>query len=144
VSNLNISCDRLIGIFFVTLAVVFFSISASYPFEAALFPRILLGLLFLGGLIFIIKPTENKNLRELLPRRLRQGITIVILTLAYFILMNIVGFYFSTAFYILFLVRTWGEVKIKSVLATIVFYNLFIYVLFDRFLHIMLPKGFLF
>jgi len=140
----NISCDRLIGSFFVVFSAVFFSISLSYPFEAALFPRILLGFLFLGGLLFIIKPAENKGLRELFPRRLRQGTTIVGLTLVYFILINTAGFYSSTALYLFFLIRTWGVAKLKSTLATIVFYNLFIYILFDRFLHIMLPKGFLF
>lgn len=136
--------DRTIGLFFIIFSLVFLGISTSYPKDAALFPQILLCLLLIGGGYIFIMPPEKKGVREMIPRRNAAGMSVIVCSLLYFVCLEIAGFYISTGLYLFALSIIWGYVKIKTLVITITFYMLFIYILFDRVLHILLPKGAIF
>lgn len=143
-----------VGISIVTIlfaALLLFE-TRTYPDEVRMFPRIFI-YIFIGLMVITLVSGIRKTLSpesannsewwcrfEIIRYPLLTGAFVVV----YVALINLIGFYISTAVYLLVAMRTFGEKRWKVNLGVAVVILVFCYVLFDRALSVTLPIGMIF
>ena len=134
------------GLFFV-LTLDFPTGGQSHDVGAAFMPKVYAGFLFLFSLILLIqgiKENIKKDESEPMYQNIALVVGIMLLTIVYVLLIPYLGFYLvSVAFMILFLKLT-KTTSLKIIFLVPVGANLFIFIFFQKMLHVPVPIGTLF
>ncbi|PHI12880.1 tripartite tricarboxylate transporter TctB family protein [Fusobacterium polymorphum] len=141
--------DKFLTIGLFILEAFYFLLIKQLPPKAARYPYFVLGLMvFLTLLLaintFLIKPknTEDKEEDQFKGNLYGQFFLIMALSAVYVILIDIIGFFVTTAIY-LFVTMVALKSSVKwSIVASILF-PIFLYLIFVSFLKVPVPKGFL-
>ena len=142
--------DKFLTIGLFILEAFYFLLIKQLPPKAARYPYFVLGLMvFLTLLLaintFIIKPKnaeEDKEEDQFKGNLYGQFFLIMALSAIYVILIDIIGFFVTTAIY-LFVTMVILKSNIKwSIVVSIVF-SIFLYLVFVSFLKVPVPRGFL-
>ena len=141
--------DKFLTIGLFILEAFYFLLIKQLPPKAARYPYFVLGLMvFLTLLLaintFLIKPknTEDKEEDQFKGNLYGQFFLIMALSAVYVILIDIIGFFVTTAIY-LFVTMVILKSNIKwSIVVSIVF-PIFLYLVFVSFLKVPVPRGFL-
>ena len=142
--------DKFLTIGLFILEAFYFFLIKQLPEKAARYPLFVLGLMvFLTLLLaintFIIKPKnaeEDKEEDQFKGNLYGQFFLIIALSAVYVILIDIIGFFVTTAIY-LFVTMVILKSNIKwSIVVSIVF-SIFLYLVFVSFLKVPVPRGFL-
>jgi len=134
------------------IVIFFFIIVMQYKPEVRIYPLFVMAVLFILNTFYLIKciavyakerKVENDFsgiFKDFLPK---QYSAIFFLSLAYIILISLVGFYPAT---LLYLVGTLAFLKVPvlHIVMTVVIFACLIYGAFSKFLHVPLPGGLLF
>ena len=142
--------DKFLTIGLFILEAFYFILIKQLPAKAARYPYFVLGLMvFLTLLLaintFLIKPKnteENKEEDQFKGNLYGQFFLVIALSTVYVILIDIIGFFVTTAIY-LFVTMVILKSNIKwSIVVSIVF-SIFLYLVFVSFLKVPVPRGFL-
>ena len=142
--------DKFLTIGLFILEAFYFLLIKQLPPKAARYPYFVLGLMvFLTLLLaihtFLIKPKnteENKEEDQFKGNLYGQFFLVIALSAVYVILIDIIGFFVTTAIY-LFVTMIILKSNIKwSIVVSIVF-PIFLYLVFVSFLKVPIPSGFL-
>ena len=137
-----------IGLFI--LEAFYFLLIKQLPPKAARYPYFVLGLMvFLTLLLaintFLIKPKnteENKEEDQFKGNLYGQFFLVIALSAVYVILIDIIGFFVTTAIY-LFVTMLALKSNIKWSIVVSILFPIFLYLIFVSFLKVPVPRGFL-
>ena len=141
--------DKFLTIGLFILEAFDFLLIKQLPPKAARYPYFVLGLMvFLTLLLaintFLIKPknTEDKEEDQFKGNLYGQFFLIMALSAVYVILIDIIGFFVTTAIY-LFVTMVTLKSNIKWSIVVSILFPVFLYLIFVSFLKVPVPKGFL-
>ena len=141
--------DKFLTIGLFILEAFYFLLIKQLPPKAARYPYFVLGLMvFLTLLLaintFLIKPknTEDKEEDQFKGNLYGQFFLIMALSAVYVILIDIIGFFVTTAIY-LFVTMVTLKSNIKWSIVVSILFPVFLYLIFVSFLKVPVPKGFL-
>ena len=142
--------DKFLTIGLFILEAFYFLLIKQLPPKAARYPYFVLGLMvFLTLLLaintFIIKPKnteEDKEEDQFKGNLYGQFFLIMALSAVYIILIDIIGFFITTAIY-LFVTMVTLKSNIKWSIVVSILFPVFLYLIFVSFLKVPVPKGFL-
>ena len=142
--------DRFLTIGLFILEAFYFLLIKQLPPKAARYPYFVLGLMvFLTLLLaintFLIKPKnseEDKEEDQFKGNLYGQFFLIMALSAVYVILIDIIGFFVTTAIY-LFVTMVALKSSIKWSIVVSILFPIFLYLIFVSFLKVPVPKGFL-
>ena len=142
--------DKFLTIGLFILEAFYFILIKQLPPKAARYPYFVLGLMvFLTLLLaintFIIKPKnaeEDKEEDQFKGNLYGQFFLIIALSAVYVILIDIIGFFVTTAIY-LFVTMVTLKSNIKWSIVVSILFPVFLYLIFVSFLKVPVPKGFL-
>jgi len=142
--------DKFLTIGLFILEAFYFILIKQLPPKAARYPYFVLGLMvFLTLLLaintFIIKPKnaeEDKEEDQFKGNLYGQFFLIMALSAIYVILIDIIGFFVTTAIY-LFVTMVTLKSNIKWSIVVSILFPVFLYLIFVSFLKVPVPKGFL-
>lgn len=142
--------DKFLTIGLFILEAFYFLLIKQLPPKAARYPYFVLGLMvFLTLLLaintFIIKPKnaeEDKEEDQFKGNLYGQFFLIIALSAVYVILIDIIGFFVTTAIY-LFVTMVTLKSSIKWSIVVSILFPVFLYLIFVSFLKVPVPKGFL-
>ena len=142
--------DKFLTIGLFILEAFYFLLIKQLPPKAARYPYFVLGLMvFLTLLLaintFIIKPKnseEDKEEDQFKGNLYGQFFLIMALSAVYVILIDIIGFFVTTAIY-LFVTMVTLKSNIKWSIVVSILFPVFLYLIFVSFLKVPVPKGFL-
>jgi len=131
------------------LEAFYFLLIKQLPPKAARYPYFVLGLMvFLTLLLaintFLIKPknTEDKEEDQFKGNLYGQFFLIMALSAVYVILIDIIGFFVTTAIY-LFVTMVALKSSVKWSIVVSILFPIFLYLIFVSFLKVPVPRGFL-
>ena len=142
--------DKFLTIGLFILEAFYFLLIKQLPPKAARYPYFVLGLMvFLTLLLaintFIIKPKnaeEDKEEDQFKGNLYGQFFLIMALSAIYVILIDIIGFFVTTAIY-LFVTMVALKSSVKWSIVVSILFPIFLYLIFVSFLKVPVPKGFL-
>ena len=142
--------DRFLTIGLFILEAFYFILIKQLPPKAARYPYFVLGLMvFLTLLLaintFLIKPKnteENKEEDQFKGNLYGQFFLVIALSAVYVILIDIIGFFVTTAIY-LFVTMVALKSSVKWSIVVSILFPIFLYLIFVSFLKVPVPKGFL-
>ena len=142
--------DRFLTIGLFILEAFYFILIKQLPPKAARYPYFVLGLMvFLTLLLaintFIIKPKnieEDKEEDKFKGNLYGQFFFVIALSAVYVILIDIIGFFVTTAIY-LFVTMVALKSSVKWSIVVSILFPIFLYLIFVSFLKVPVPKGFL-
>ena len=142
--------DKFLTIGLFILEAFYFLLIKQLPPKAARYPYFVLGLMvFLTLLLaintFLIKPKnteENKEEDQFKGNLYGQFFLVIALSAVYVILIDIIGFFVTTAIY-LFVTMLALKSSIKWSIVVSILFPIFLYLIFVSFLKVPVPKGFL-
>ena len=142
--------DKFLTIGLFILEAFYFLLIKQLPPKAARYPYFVLGLMvFLTLLLaintFIIKPKnseEDKEEDQFKGNLYGQFFLIMALSAVYVILIDIIGFFVTTAIY-LFVTMVTLKSSIKWSIVVSILFPVFLYLIFVSFLKVPVPRGFL-
>ena len=141
--------DKFLTIGLFILEAFYFILIKQLPPKAARYPYFVLGLMvFLTLLLaintFLIKPknTEDKEEDQFKGNLYGQFFLIMALSAVYVILIDIIGFFVTTAIY-LFVTMVILKSNIKWNIVVSIVFPIFLYLVFVSFLKVPVPRGFL-
>ena len=142
--------DKFLTIGLFILEAFYFLLIKQLPPKAARYPYFVLGLMvFLTLLLaintFLIKPKnteENKEEDQFKGNLYGQFFLVIALSAVYVILIDIIGFFVTTAIY-LFVTMIVLKSNIKWNIVVSIVFPIFLYLVFVSFLKVPIPSGFL-
>ena len=142
--------DKFLTIGLFILEAFYFLLIKQLPPKAARYPYFVLGLMvFLTLLLaintFLIKPKnteENKEEDQFKGNLYGQFFLVIALSAVYVILIDIIGFFVTTAIY-LFVTMVTLKSSIKWSIVVSILFPIFLYLIFVSFLKVPVPRGFL-
>ena len=142
--------DKFLTIGLFILEAFYFLLIKQLPPKAARYPYFVLGLMvFLTLLLaintFLIKPKnteENKEEDQFKGNLYGQFFLVIALSTVYVILIDIIGFFVTTAIY-LFVTMVVLKSNIKWSIVVSIIFPIFLYLIFVSFLKVPVPRGFL-
>ena len=142
--------DKFLTIGLFILEAFYFILIKQLPPKAARYPYFVLGLMvFLTLLLaihtFLIKPKnteENKEEDQFKGNLYGQFFLVIALSAVYVILIDIIGFFVTTAVY-LFVTMLALKSNIKWSIIVSILFPIFLYLIFVSFLKVPVPRGFL-
>ena len=142
--------DKFLTIGLFILEAFYFLLIKQLPPKAARYPYFVLGLMvFLTLLLaintFLIKPKnteENKEEDQFKGNLYGQFFLVIALSAVYVILIDIIGFFVTTAIY-LFVTMPALKSNIKWSIVVSILFPIFLYLIFVSFLKVPVPRGFL-
>ncbi len=137
--------DFFSGVMIVIFSMVLFGMTGRLPGESAMFPRILAGIMgFLGLLLCVSALKAHERQASIESFRNMDVWKGYLLITAYVIAMSSIGFFVSTAFFVIVFMYLNKERSVIRIGATALILNVFIYLVFVAQLNVPLPNGFLF
>lgn len=145
---MNKKLNVFIGIVIVLFSAFMYLLTGDMPKESALFPRGLIILFAILGILLSItslkdKKDSSKDIKTIFASTKEALIGLGIIT-AYAVAINFVGFFIATTVFIVAFMIVYKQKSIRKIMITAVVLNLFIYLVFVYQLNVPLPKGFLF
>lgn len=142
--------DKFLTIGLFILEAFYFILIKQLPPKAARYPYFVLGLMFFLTFLlaintFLIKPKsaeEDKEEDQFKSILYRQFFLIILLSAVYVILIDIIGFFVTTAIY-LFVTMLALKSNIKWSIVVSILFPIFLYLIFVSFLKVPVPRGFL-
>ena len=139
--------DRFLTIGLFVLEAFYFFLIKQLPPKAARYPEFLLSLmLFLTILLaintFIIKPKNVEEEDKFKGNLFKQFFFVIAISVVYVILIDIIGFFVSTAIY-LFVTMVALKSNVKWSIVVSILFPIFLYLVFVSFLKVPVPRGFL-
>ncbi len=141
--------DLVIGI--VVLLVGIYGIVSAFGMPEGTKPYTLVVMIifaFLGGLLtfrsIYYRKTPSHDAGVVHAKEMANPMIAFIMVLVYALLLNVIGFFVTSALFMFIMMRWMGYKKIVVMLLTIAGMLAFIYVLFVYQLHVTMPSGFLF
>ena len=140
--------DKFLTIGLFILEAFYFILIKQLPPKAARYPYFVLGLMvFLTLLLaintFIIKPKNTEEEEDKFKGNLyRQFFFVIVLSAVYVVLIDIIGFFVTTAIY-LFVTMIVLKSDIKWNIVVSILFPIFLYLVFVSFLKVPVPRGFL-
>ena len=139
--------DRFLTIGLFVLEAFYFFLIKQLPPKAARYPEFVLSLmLFLTILLaintFIIKPKNVEEEDKFKGNLFKQFFFVIAISVVYVILIDIIGFFVSTAIY-LFVTMVALKSNVKWSIVVSILFPLFLYLVFVSFLKVPVPRGFL-
>lgn len=148
--------DVYAGIVILAVSIYFLVQAREFPERAALFPNLILGLFIFFAILLLINGVRKMALQKrdldvpaadeeerLTISMIKMPILILVVVTAYVFLINVLGFFVSTALFMVGILYMLQLRSLKMYLLTIIFTLLFIYLLFVKLLHVFLPTGLL-
>ena len=143
--------DIGIGIMLIVFLAFIFYLTNNLIAEAAIFPYILIGLLFLFSITIIIRGSKRDKFTEdgddeekITGSLLRTPLITFIGIVLYCVLITLIGFFPSTIIFIILYLYINNYRSFKKVAFTVVFLIMFVYLVFNYQLNVPLPLGILF
>ena len=141
--------DRMISLILMLFCGLSYYLSFSFSGEARAYPHFMIFCLFFFSLIlfvgtFINSKKEEKENSSKSKIDISRILNIGILTVAYIVLLNKIGFYSSTAIYLLCAMFLLGIKNIKLLLFVTGIFLLLLYSIFNVFLQLPKPECILF
>lgn len=149
--------DVYAGVIILVTSLFFIVQAKGFPERAALFPYLILGLFIFFAILLLINGFRKTTMRakaidvpaaddeeQLSFNMIKMPVLILVTVTIYVILINVLGFFVSTAIFMIGILFALGMKSLKAYFLTIVFTLLFIYLLFVKLLHVFLPTGLLF
>ena len=149
--------DIYAGLVIAVMSLFFLLKTSELPERAALYPNLILYLFLFFAVLIIInglkKSVEMKKDLEvpqaedeerLTPTLIKGPVVLLIVVTGYVLLMGLLGFFASTALFMIAILYVLKLRSVKVYILTILFTLLFIYVLFVKLLNVFLPTGILF
>ena len=142
--------DKFLTIGLFIFEAFYFYLIKQLPEKAARYPFFVLGLMvFLTLLLaintFLIKPKnteEDKGEDQFKGLLYGQFFLIIVLSAVYIVLIDIIGFFVTTAIY-LFVTMVTLKSNIKWSIVVSILFPIFLYLIFVSFLKVPVPRGFL-
>lgn len=138
--------DRIVGIVFVLIAVVFFLDTNNLPEDSQSYPRVLIGIMALLALMVFVKSfisKDGKSWYELFGHiNWKRFSLVAFASLLYLFAINLLGYFTATILY-LFIILFFLKANKKTMIITIPLFTLGIYLVFRMFLKVPLPTGIL-
>lgn len=139
--------DRFLTIGLFVLEAFYFFLIKQLPPKAARYPEFVLSLmLFLTILLaintFIIKPKNVEEEDKFKGNLFKQFFFVIAISVVYVILIDIIGFFISTAIY-LFVTMVALKSNVKWSIVVSILFPIFLYLVFVSFLKVPVPRGFL-
>ena len=139
--------DRFLTIGLFVLEAFYFFLIKQLPPKAARYPEFVLSLmLFLTILLaintFIIKPKNVEEEDKFKGNLFKQFFFVIAISVVYVILIDIIGFFVSTAIY-LFMTMVALKSNVKWSIVVSILFPIFLYLVFVSFLKVPVPRGFL-
>ncbi|WP_074016525.1 tripartite tricarboxylate transporter TctB family protein [Fusobacterium massiliense] len=139
--------DRFLTIGLFVLEAFYFFLIKQLPPKAARYPEFVLSLmLFLTILLaintFIIKPKNVEEEDKFKGNLFKQFFFVIAISVVYVILIDIIGFFVSTAIY-LFVTMVALKSNVKWSIVVSILFPIFLYLVFVSFLKVPVPRGFL-
>lgn len=139
--------DRFLTIGLFVLEAFYFFLIKQLPPKAARYPQFVLSLmLFLTILLaintFIIKPKNVEEEDKFKGNLFKQFFFVIAISVVYVILIDIIGFFVSTAIY-LFVTMVVLKSNVKWSIVVSILFPIFLYLVFVSFLKVPVPRGFL-
>ena len=139
--------DRFLTIGLFVLEAFYFFLIKQLPPKAARYPQFVLSLmLFLTILLaintFIIKPKNVEEEDKFKGNLFKQFFFVIAISVVYVILIDIIGFFVSTAIY-LFVTMVALKSNVKWSIVVSILFPIFLYLVFVSFLKVPVPRGFL-
>ena len=139
--------DRFLTIGLFVLEAFYFFLIKQLPPKAARYPEFVLALmLFLTILLaintFIIKPKNVEEEDKFKGNLFKQFFFVIAISVVYVILIDIIGFFVSTAIY-LFVTMVALKSNVKWSIVVSILFPIFLYLVFVSFLKVPVPRGFL-
>ena len=139
--------DRFLTIGLFVLEAFYFFLIKPLPPKAARYPEFVLSLmLFLTILLaintFIIKPKNVEEEDKFKGNLFKQFFFVIAISVVYVILIDIIGFFISTAIY-LFVTMVALKSNVKWSIVVSILFPIFLYLVFVSFLKVPVPRGFL-
>jgi len=136
--------ETFCGLGIIIISIIFFILTFNGPFEAMLWPRIILSTTILFSVIMIIKAYYGKGVAS--PIKLaKKGETfyMMIASVIYLVLLNFIGFIILTPLWTMFMFNTMGyKNKKTSAIVSLILTGLIFYV-FKKLLYVPVPLGIL-
>jgi putative tricarboxylic transport membrane protein len=136
--------DQKLGWILIALCGIFFYLVSGLSSEAAMYPRFVLVLMSLLTVFFMVrayrKAGESKNVFEKIEKK--QFAAVLIGSIAYVYLIRVLGYFSATLLYFAGTMLVLQVTKPK-VFAVSFGFCVFIFILFQHFLGVRLPKGFI-
>lgn len=152
--------DTYLAVFIIVLSICAYAVSYPYPYNSAYFPRFIIILLgFLGAIMLVKELKKGKpapQIKKTATPESRAGISswrqsapykVILMaasSIVYLILIDNVGFFVTTLFYLLVMVRLLGVRSFRTNAISTVVVVFFIYLIFGMFLKVPFPEGLLF
>ncbi len=141
--------DRVISLFLMFFCGLSYYLSLSFSGEARAYPHFMIFCLFSFSLILFVGTFINSEKKEKKSSNkskidISRLLNIGILTVAYIVLLSKIGFYSSTAIYLLCAMSLLGIKNIKLLLFVTGIFLLLLYSIFNVFLQLPKPEGILF
>ena len=139
--------DRFLTIGLFVLEAFYFFLIKQLPPKAARYQEFVLSLmLFLTILLaintFIIKPKNVEEEDKFKGNLFKQFFFVIAISVVYVILIDIIGFFVSTAIY-LFVTMVALKSNVKWSIVVSILFPIFLYLVFVSFLKVPVPRGFL-
>lgn len=136
--------DQKLGWIMIALCGIFFYLVSGLPPEAAMYPRFVFFLMSVLTVMFLVKayiyPGESKNIFAKIEKKQFAAVLIGSIVYVYFI--RVLGYFSATLLYFAGTMMVL-QVSKPKVFAVSIGFCVFIFVLFQHFLGVRLPKGFI-
>lgn len=145
-----LNSDIVIGILIIILSFTLIINTEYMPEEASMFPNVVLRLSLTMGLILAIigvrkvrniETQKKESSTEL--NNIKNPLIVFGIILGFAILFRLLGFYISSAIFIVIYMMFYGERRIKVILPTALLLNAGVFILFEIIFKASLPKGIL-
>ena len=139
--------DRFLTIGLFVLEAFYFFLIKQLPPKAARYPEFVLSLMLILTILlaintFIIKPKNVEEEDKFKGNLFKQFFFVIAISVVYVILIDIIGFFVSTAIY-LFVTMVALKSNVKWSIVVSILFPIFLYLVFVSFLKVPVPRGFL-
>lgn len=136
--------DRVVGLCFIAIAIVFYFSTVNLPVESQGYPRFLIAIMTFLAILLLIKSfisNTGKTWTELFEHiRWKRFLTVFVVSLLYLVIMNFLGYFMATILYFIVMLITLKASRFTLLVTTPIFI-LGIFVIFRLFLKVPLPNG---
>ncbi len=149
-----------LALMIILFSIVSYLISLPYPDKSAYFPRFLIVLLAIWGVLILVKeiqknikagaskPQTHAEAGDHIPffrqPAYRKVALMTVASMVYLLVINWVGFFSTALVYIPVMIWALGVRKIRTIIASTLVVVFFIYLIFSVFLRVPFPEGLLF
>jgi len=139
----------IISLFLIAISIFLYYQTITWEKDPATLPRLMLGVIIFLSILLIIKSiTKNPKMNKIVKKMSRQSFLRIFIatciTLLYVVSINLLGLYLSTLFFLIIILLYIGEKNKLVIFGVPVLFLIFLYLIFDLFLHVDIPRGIFF